>query len=73
MSEHRPRHRSKPGYRTSDQRKLDLNRDKAMNKNRIRTIGTFAPTAQCPECDRVFDLTDLDDAKEFYGGHDCEN
>jgi hypothetical protein len=28
--------------------------------------------AQCPECERVFDLTDEDDAGEFYYGHDCE-
>jgi len=28
--------------------------------------------AKCPECDRVFDLTDEDDASEFYYGHDCE-
>lgn len=26
----------------------------------------------CPECGRVFDLTDEDDANEFYYGHDCE-
>lgn len=29
-------------------------------------------TASCPECDRVFDLFDADDAKEWYHGHDCE-
>jgi hypothetical protein len=28
--------------------------------------------AQCPECERVFDLMDEDDAGEFYYGHDCE-
>ena len=28
--------------------------------------------AECVECGRVFDLTDLDDAIEFYYGHDCE-
>ena len=27
---------------------------------------------QCPECERVFDLTDEDDASEWYYGHDCE-
>lgn len=26
----------------------------------------------CPECSRVFDLTDENDANEFYYGHDCE-
>lgn len=28
--------------------------------------------ARCVECERVFDLTDEDDADEFYNGHDCE-
>jgi len=28
--------------------------------------------AQCPECDRVFDLLDEVDAEEFHYGHDCE-
>jgi len=27
---------------------------------------------QCPECNRVFDLTNPDDADEFFNGHDCE-
>ena len=27
---------------------------------------------QCPECDRVFDLLDDDDASEWAYGHDCE-
>lgn len=26
----------------------------------------------CEECGRVFDLTDEDDASEWYYGHDCE-
>lgn len=29
-------------------------------------------TATCPECDRVFDLLDKDDADEWFYGHDCE-
>lgn len=28
--------------------------------------------AKCPECGRVFDLLDEDDAGEFFYGHDCE-
>lgn len=28
--------------------------------------------AKCPECNRVFDLLEEDDASEFYYGHDCE-
>lgn len=27
---------------------------------------------KCPECGRVFDLTDEDDADECFNGHDCE-
>lgn len=26
----------------------------------------------CQECGRSFDLTDEDDANEWYYGHDCE-
>ena len=26
----------------------------------------------CPECGRIFDLADENDADEFYNGHDCE-
>jgi len=29
-------------------------------------------TAICPECERVFDLLDADDANEWAFGHDCE-
>ena len=29
--------------------------------------------AKCPECGRVFDLLDEDDASEWYYGHDCED
>lgn len=29
-------------------------------------------TKTCDECGRVFDLTDENDAAEFYEGHDCE-
>jgi hypothetical protein len=28
--------------------------------------------AKCPECLRVFDLLDEDDASEWSDGHDCE-
>jgi hypothetical protein len=27
---------------------------------------------RCVECERVFDLTDEDDAGEWFYGHDCE-
>ena len=31
-------------------------------------------TVKCPECGRVFDLTDEDEAAEWYYGHDeCED
>jgi len=29
-------------------------------------------TTRCPECGRVFDLTDETDATEWAYGHDCE-
>ncbi len=29
--------------------------------------------AKCPECGRVFDLTDENDADEWAYGHDCES
>ena len=29
-------------------------------------------TATCPECGRVFDLLDENDANEWAYGHDCE-
>jgi len=28
--------------------------------------------AKCTECERIFDLTDEEDADEYYYGHDCE-
>jgi endogenous inhibitor of DNA gyrase (YacG/DUF329 family) len=28
---------------------------------------------KCPECGRVFDLTNEGDAEEFFYGHDCES
>lgn len=27
----------------------------------------------CIECERVFDLTNEEDAQEFFYGHDCES
>lgn len=32
----------------------------------------ISTTAQCVECERVFDLMNEEDAGEFYYGHDCE-
>lgn len=29
--------------------------------------------AKCPECGRVFDLANEDDAEEWHYGHDCED
>ena len=26
----------------------------------------------CPDCERVFDMTNEEDANEYYYGHDCE-
>lgn len=27
--------------------------------------------AQCPECERTFDLDQIDESQEWYFGHDC--
>ncbi len=35
-------------------------------------FGTIALKVRCPECGRVFDLTDETDADEWAYGHDCE-
>jgi hypothetical protein len=32
----------------------------------------IATRVRCPECGRVFDLTDPTDADELASGHDCE-
>jgi len=29
--------------------------------------------AKCPECGRVFDLTNAVDVSEWFHGHDCED
>jgi len=34
--------------------------------------GSIPTKAKCPECWRVFDLTDGQDADEWFYGHDCE-
>lgn len=34
---------------------------------------TIRNKAQCPECSRVFNLLDEEQAEEFYYGHDCED
>jgi hypothetical protein len=33
---------------------------------------TIVPRDTCPECGRVFDLTNATDADEWFNGHDCE-
>lgn len=35
-------------------------------------VPPMTTTVRCPECGRVFDLTNEDDAAEWYYGHDCE-
>lgn len=39
----------------------------------IKTKGTARMSAQCPECLRVFNLNDENDATEWSLGHDCED
>jgi hypothetical protein len=32
----------------------------------------LAQRLRCPECNRIFDLSDPTDAQEYAYGHDCE-
>lgn len=38
----------------------------------VKSWAKLMPSAQCPECGRIFDLFDQDDAVEWFEGHDCE-
>lgn len=38
----------------------------------VMTVEKEANTAKCPECFRVFDMTNTTDAEEWAYGHDCE-
>ena len=38
----------------------------------VLTVEKDANTAKCPECFRVFDMSDPTDAEEWVYGHDCE-
>lgn len=33
----------------------------------------FNTKVVCPECDRLFDLLEEEEANEWYYGHDCES
>ena len=33
----------------------------------------IATKFQCPECERIFDMLNEQDAEEWYYGHDCES
>jgi hypothetical protein len=38
----------------------------------VKSWVKLMPKAVCPECKRVFNLLDEEDAAEYYEGHDCE-
>ena len=38
----------------------------------MSNIGVIPTKVRCPECGRVFDITDELDAEELAYGHDCE-
>ena len=38
-----------------------------------RTATRLRVQYKCSECERVFDLTDEDEADEWFYGHDCES
>jgi hypothetical protein len=35
-------------------------------------VRRIAVSKSCPECGRIFDLLNSEDAEEFYYGHDCD-
>lgn len=37
-----------------------------------KEINSAITIAKCPECKRIFDLFVLEEADEWYYGHDCE-
>jgi len=42
-------------------------------REHVKVITVTVPTkVRCPECGRVFDLTDETDSAEWHYGHDCE-
>ena len=43
-----------------------------MGDTTITTGLVIGTKASCPECFRVFNLLNVDDADEYYFGHDCE-
>ncbi len=48
-------------------------RSKDMNTNYgAELLRHIRATEMCFECEREFDLTDEEQANEFYYGHDCE-
>jgi hypothetical protein len=40
--------------------------------NQITTGPVLGTKATCIECNRVFNLLNLEDVNEYYFGHDCE-
>lgn len=60
--------------RAQDFRRLAAQKDREEALRRV-SAGDVLPVyarQTCPECGRVFDLTDETDAAEWYAGHDCE-
>ena len=47
--------------------------DRITDRETQARIGGPPALRQCPECNRVFDLTDEGDAEEWAYGHDCED
>lgn len=49
-----------------------MNNNKGASMNG-KTMVKLATRVVCPGCERVFDLTNPDDADEVAYGHDCED
>jgi len=56
-----------------EQLALFSRRNRSNQIARRKRLPRVAAKARCPECGRVFDLLDEDDADEWYSGHDCED
>ena len=48
--------------------------DRKVNKMMLQEwqMEKLRTKTKCPECGRVFDLMNEEDASEYYNGHDCE-
>ena len=51
---------------------LTTNEQVNPNADPLDKVNMNDTTTTCPECDRVFDLTEETNSAEWHYGHDCE-